>query len=74
MCWPSPVTSRWCSAARMPTAECSPVITSNREIPDRYGGASGAAGEAHQAGHGLDEEVVAGQRGALAVPKPLIEQ
>ena len=42
MCWPSPVTSRWCSAARMPTAECSPVNTSKTEMPDRNGGVSGA--------------------------------
>ena len=33
--------SRWCSAARMPIAECSPVITSKTEMPARYGGPSG---------------------------------
>ena len=50
--------------------KCSPVITSNTEMPGAVGRALGVAGQAHQAGHGLDEEVVAGQvllgRGAEA--------
>ena len=70
MCWPCPVWSRWCSAARMPTAECSPVNTSNTEMPDRNGGVSGPAGQAHQPGHALGQDVVTGQRRALARAEP----
>src|ERR1700744_6796355 len=47
----------------MPRAVCRPVNTSKTEMPDRNGG---GAGQAHQAGHALGQDVVAGQGCALA--------
>ena len=40
--WPSPVASRCRSAARMPITAWLPAITSNTEMPARYGGPSGS--------------------------------
>ena len=57
-----------------PIVRCRPVITSNTEMPARYGGPSGIPGQAHQPGHRLDDQVVAGQPAPAAVPNPLIEQ
>ena len=41
--------------------ECMPVITSKTEMPARNGWPARGAGQAHQPGHALDQEVVAGQ-------------
>ena len=41
-CWPSPVSFLWLSAARIAIVVCSPAITSNAEMPARYGGPSGS--------------------------------
>ena len=54
----------------MPIRPCSPAITSNTEMPARKAGAVGVAREAHQPGHGLDDQVVAGQPGALGGAEP----
>ena len=55
-------------------AACRPAITSNTEIAGPVRRAVRVAGQAHQAGHGLDHEVVAGQcRAPAPLPKPLIE-
>ena len=47
-------------------AECSPVITSKTEIPGAVRRAVGRAGQAHQPGHALHQQVVAGQPRAAA--------
>ena len=39
--WPWPVAARWLSAARIAMVVCSPAITSNTEMPERYAGPSG---------------------------------
>src|ERR1700689_678456 len=69
-CWPSPVAFLWLSAARIAIVVCRPAITSNAEMPARYGGPAGAPGEGHQPGHGLHHEVVARQGGAAAAAEP----
>ena len=41
-CWPSPVAFLWLSAASTAIVVCRPAITSNAEMPARYGGPSGS--------------------------------
>ena len=64
-CWPRPVSSRACRAARMPMVG----VQAGHHVEDRDARAErlgvGAAGQAHQARHRLDDEVVAGQHAAL---------
>ena len=49
-----------------PMVACRPAITSKTEMPARYGRPVGVAGQAHQAGHRLHDQVVAGQVAAAA--------
>ncbi len=58
----------------MPIVACSPAITSKTEMPARYGAPLRVAGEAHQAGDGLHDEVVARQLAPFSpLPKPLMD-
>ena len=61
-CWPWPVRWRAFSAARIELQASMPVQMSTIATPYFIGVAVGLAADAHQAGLGLQDEVVAGQR------------
>ena len=69
-CWPRPVSSRWWSADK----DADRPVQSGHHVEHRDAGPErrtvGIAGEAHQPGHGLHDQVVAGQPRALGGAEP----
>ena len=72
-CCPSPDACRCCSAPRMPTVACRPVITSNTEMPDRYAGPPGSPVRLISPEAACTSRSYPGSDAPPAVPKPLIE-